>query len=193
MDDVHARHPGIRVEWVTLEGNVLRQNITDDIATGGGQYDVTTVGTYEVPIRGRPGRPESLNDLPADLDVDDLLPAIRGGLTVDGNLYASPSCGESPVVNYRRDPAEKAGIAVSETPTRDEIKAAAAAMTDAANGIHGICLRGKAGCPARGCARRWWRRAACPPSLNRTRRGNPAAGSGRWWISCRWSPTTPAY
>ena len=78
--------------------NILRQNVTNDIATGGGQYDVMTIGTYEVPIWGKQGWLASLNDLPADYDVDDLLPAIRGGLTVDGNLLASPFYGESSMV-----------------------------------------------------------------------------------------------
>ncbi|MFM7336365.1 MAG: ABC transporter substrate-binding protein, partial [Tabrizicola sp.] len=98
MDDFNAKHPDIKVEWVTLEENVLRQNVTTDIATGGGQYDVITIGTYEVPIWGKQGWLESLNDLPAEYDVDDLLPAIRGGLTVDGNLFAAPFYGESSMV-----------------------------------------------------------------------------------------------
>ena len=40
---------------MTLEENVLRQNVTTDIATGGGQYDVITIGTYEVPIWAKQG------------------------------------------------------------------------------------------------------------------------------------------
>ncbi|MFN5999674.1 MAG: ABC transporter substrate-binding protein [Paracoccaceae bacterium] len=145
MDDFYAKHPDIKVEWVTLEENVLRQNVTTDIATGGGQYDVITIGTYEAPIWAKQGWLEGLNDLPADYDIDDLLPAIRGGLTVDGTLYASPFYGESSFVNYRMDLAEKAGITIPDAPTWDDIKAAAAAMTDTEAGIYGICLRGKAG------------------------------------------------
>jgi sorbitol/mannitol transport system substrate-binding protein len=145
MDDFYAKNPDIKVEWVTLEENVLRQNVTADIATGGGQYDVVTIGTYEVPIWAKQGWLEGLNDLPADYDIDDLLPAIRGGLTADGVLYASPFYGESSFVNYRKDLAEKAGVTIPDAPTWDDIKAAAAAMTDQANGIYGICLRGKAG------------------------------------------------
>ena len=79
MDDFYAKHPDIKVEWVTLEENVLRQKVTTDIATKGGQFDVLTIGTYEVPIWGKQGWLASLNDLPAEYDVDDLLPAIRGG------------------------------------------------------------------------------------------------------------------
>jgi sorbitol/mannitol transport system substrate-binding protein len=145
MEDFNTKHPDIKVEWVTLEENVLRQNITNDIATGGGQYDVMTIGTYEVPIWGKQGWLVSLNDLPADYDVDDLLPPIRAGLSVDGKLLASPFYGESSFLNYRTDLAEKAGIKIPDAPTWDDIKAAAAAMHDPDNGVYGICLRGKAG------------------------------------------------
>jgi sorbitol/mannitol transport system substrate-binding protein len=145
MDDFKAKHPDIDVEWVTLEENVLRQNVTTDIATGGGQYDVLTIGTYEVPIWGKQGWLASLNDLPASYDVDDLLPAIRGGLTVDGNLYAAPFYGESSMVMYRKDLMEAAGLTMPDAPTWADIEKAAAAMTDKSKEQYGICLRGKAG------------------------------------------------
>lgn len=140
-----AANPDITVEWVTLEENVLRQKVTTDIATKGGQFDIMTIGTYEVPIWGKQGWLVSLNDLPAEYDIDDLLPAIRGGLTVDGNLYAAPFYGESSMVMYRTDLMEKAGLTMPEAPTWADIKAAAAAMTDKENEVYGICLRGKAG------------------------------------------------
>ncbi|EEW25572.1 ABC transporter substrate-binding protein [Rhodobacter ferrooxidans] len=145
MEDFNAKHPDITVEWVTLEENVLRQKVTTDIATKGGQFDVLTIGTYEVPIWGKQGWLLSLNDLPAEWDAADLLPAIAGGLTVDGNLYAAPFYGESSMVMYRTDLMEKAGLTMPEAPTWADIKAAAAAMTDKDNEIYGICLRGKAG------------------------------------------------
>jgi len=145
MDDFYAKNPDIKVDWVTLEENVLRQNITNDIATGGGQYDVMTIGTYEVPIWGKQGWLVSLDDLPADYDVDDLLPPMRAGLSVDGHLLASPFYGESSFLNYRTDLAEKAGITIPAEPTWDDVKAAAKAMHDPDNGVYGICLRGKAG------------------------------------------------
>ncbi|MBT9245205.1 sugar ABC transporter substrate-binding protein [Gemmobacter fulvus] len=145
MDDFYAKYPEIKVEWVTLEENVLRQKVTTDIATKGGQFDVMTIGTYEAPIWGKQGWLVSLNDLPAEYDVDDLLPAIRNGLTVDGNLVAAPFYGESSMVMYRTDLMEKAGLTMPEAPTWDDIKAAAAAMTDKGNEVYGICLRGKAG------------------------------------------------
>ncbi len=145
MDDFRAKHPEITVEWVTLEENVLRQNVTTDISTGGGAYDILTIGTYEVPIWGNNGWLVSLNDLPADYNLDDLIPAIRGGLSVDGELFAAPFYGESSFTMYRSDLMEAAGLEMPEAPTWEFIREAAAAMTDRENEINGICLRGKAG------------------------------------------------
>src|SRR5260370_3611578 len=45
-----AKNPDIAVKWVTLEENVLRQRVTTDIATKGGQFDVLPIGTYELPL-----------------------------------------------------------------------------------------------------------------------------------------------
>ncbi|HCY98838.1 MAG: sugar ABC transporter substrate-binding protein [Rhodobacterales bacterium RIFCSPHIGHO2_02_FULL_62_130] len=145
MDDFYAKNPDIKVEWVTLEENVLRQKVTTDIATKGGQFDVLTIGTYEVPIWGKAGWLVGLNDLPAEWDKADLLPAIAGGLTVDGELYAAPFYGESSMVMYRKDLMEAAGLTMPEAPTWADIKAAAAAMTNKDAEQYGICLRGKAG------------------------------------------------
>ena len=144
-DDFTASNPGIELEWVTLEENILRQRVTTDIATKGGQYDIMTIGTYEVPIWGSQGWLVSLNDLPEAYDVDDLLPAIRGGLTVDGELYAAPFYGESSMVMYRTDLMDAAGLEMPDAPTWDFIAQAARAMTDRDNEIYGVCLRGKAG------------------------------------------------
>ena len=128
--DFTAKNPGIELEWVTLEENILRQRVTTDIATKGGQYDIMTIGTYEVPIWGRQGWLVSLNDLPASYDVDDILPAIRGGLTVEGKLFAAPFYGESSMVMYRKDLMEKAGLTMPKAPTWDFIAKAARALAE---------------------------------------------------------------
>ncbi|MEZ5703848.1 MAG: sugar ABC transporter substrate-binding protein, partial [Burkholderiaceae bacterium] len=45
-----AANPDISLKWVTLEEGVLRQRVTTDIATKGGQFDIMTIGMYEAPI-----------------------------------------------------------------------------------------------------------------------------------------------
>ncbi|ABV92716.1 extracellular solute-binding protein family 1 [Dinoroseobacter shibae DFL 12 = DSM 16493] len=136
---------GHTVEWVTLEENVLRQRVTTDIAAKGGSFDIMTIGMYETPIWGANGWLVPLDDLSADYNADDILPAMRAGLSHDGTLYAAPFYGESSMIMYRKDLMEKAGLEMPDAPTWQFIREAAAAMTDRENDINGICLRGKAG------------------------------------------------
>src|ERR1700728_3171258 len=144
-DDFTYKHPDIKLSCVTLEENVLRQKVTTDIATKGGQFDILTIGTYEVPIWGKKKWLVPLDKLGADYDVDDLLPAIRAGLTVDGKLYAAPFYGESSFTMYRKDLFDKAGLKMPDNPTWEFIADAAKKTTDPATGTYGICLRGKPG------------------------------------------------
>ncbi|MDU8911602.1 sugar ABC transporter substrate-binding protein [Aestuariicoccus sp. MJ-SS9] len=143
-DDFTAK-TGHEVEWVTLEENVLRQRVTTDITTKGGQFDIMTIGMYETPIWGANGWLVPLDDLSAEYDVDDILPAMRNGLSNDGTLYAAPFYGESSMIMYRTDLMEQAGLEMPDAPTWQFIREAAAAMDDPENDINGICLRGKAG------------------------------------------------
>ena len=143
--DQFTAQTGINVEWVTLEENVLRQRVTTDITTNGGQFDIMTIGMYEAPIWGSNDWLVPLDDLSAEYDVDDILPAMRAGLSYEGTLYAAPFYGESSMVMYRTDLMEKAGLEMPSAPTWQFIREAAAAMDDPANDINGICLRGKAG------------------------------------------------
>lgn len=142
--EFEAANPGITLKWVTLEEGVLRQRVTTDIATKGGQFDVMTIGMYETPIWGKKGW---LTELKTDAayDVDDLLPAMRDGLSVDGKLYAAPFYGESSMLMYRKDLADKVGVKVGDHPTWAEIKDLAAKINDPKDGVYGICLRGKPG------------------------------------------------
>ena len=136
---------GHTVEWVTLEENVLRQRVTTDIAAKGGSFDIMTIGMYETPIWGANGWLVPLDDLSDEYNADDILPAMRAGLSHEGTLYAAPFYGESSMIMYRTDLMEKAGMDMPKEPTWQFIREAAAAMTDRDNDINGICLRGKAG------------------------------------------------
>src|ERR1700761_9800324 len=42
-------NPDIKLNWVILEENVLRQRATTDITTNSGQFDVVMIGAYETP------------------------------------------------------------------------------------------------------------------------------------------------
>ena len=144
-DDFTAKNPDIELNWVTLEENVLRERVTTDIATKGGQYDVMTIGTYEVPIWAKQQWLLPLDNLGADYDAVDIIPAIAGGLSVDGKLYAAPFYGESSFIMYRKDLFEKSGLTMPDAPTWEFVAEAARKIKADNPDVNGICLRGKAG------------------------------------------------
>lgn len=163
-------NPDIKVKWVTLEEGVLRQRVTTDIATKGGQFDIMTIGMYETPIWGKKGWLQELKP-DAAYDIDDLLPAMRQGLSVDGKLYAAPFYGESSMLMYRKDLADKAGVQLGEQPTWTQVRDFAAKIHDPKNGVYGICLRGKPG---------WGDNMAFLTTLVNT--------NGGQWFDMQWKP-----
>ena len=142
--EAYTEETGVQLNWVSLEEGVLREQVTSDTATGGGQYDIINIGMQEAPIWGAAGWIEP-HEFSAEYDVEDLLPAMREGLSHDGTLYAAPFYGESSMVMYRKDLADAAGVTIADNDSWDNITAAAAAMHDPDNGIYGACLRGKPG------------------------------------------------
>jgi len=138
-------NPDIKLDWVVLDENTLRQRVTTDIATKGGQFDVLTIGTYEAPIWAERGWLVALNLWPEGYDVDDILPPIREALSFNGTMYAAPFYGESSFTMYRTDLFAEAGLEMPEKPTWDFIKEAARKLADKDNGVYGVCLRGKPG------------------------------------------------
>ena len=171
-------HPDIHLRWVVLEENVLRQRVTTDIATKAGQFDIMTIGNYEVPIWAKQGWLLPMDNLPASYDVDDLLKPVRAGLTYNGKLYALPFYGESAMTYYRKDLFQKAGIIMPEQPSYEQIRGYADKITDKPNQVYGMCLRGKPG---------WGENMAYLTSL--------VDAMGGQWFDMKWHPTidTPAW
>jgi sorbitol/mannitol transport system substrate-binding protein len=135
---------GNKINWVVLEENVLRQRVTTDISTKGGQFDILTIGSYETPIWGKQGWLVPL-DFPASYDLADVFPGVRDALSNGGKLYAAPFYAESSFTLYRKDLFDAAGLKMPEKPTYDEIAQFADKLTDKSKEQYGICLRGKAG------------------------------------------------
>ncbi|MEM9350239.1 MAG: extracellular solute-binding protein [Pseudomonadota bacterium] len=142
--EAYTEETGVQLNWVSLEEGVLREQVTSDTATGGGQYDVINIGMQEAPIWGAAGWIEPL-DFGAEYDMGDILPAIRAGLSHEGTMYAAPFYGESSMVMYRKDLADAAGVTINDNDSWARIADAAAAIHDPENGVFGVCLRGKPG------------------------------------------------
>ena len=172
------QHPDIKLRWVVLEENVLRQRVTTDIATKAGQFDIMTIGNYEVPIWAKQGWLTPMDNLPASYDVNDLLKPVRDGLTYENKLYGLPFYAESGMTYYRTDLFQKAGLQMPEHPTYEQIRGFADKITDKPNQTYGMCLRGKPG---------WGENMAYVTSLVNT--------FGGQWFDAKWQTRidTPAW
>lgn len=166
------QNPGVHLKWVVLEENVLRQRVTTDVATAAGQFDVVTIGNYEVPIWARQGWLKPLNSLPADYDIDDLLASVREAASYQGILYGLPFYAESAMTYYRTDLFAEAGLNMPAHPTYAQIAELAARLGDRQQQRYGICMRGKPG---------WGENMAIVTAIVH-------AFGGRWFDS-QWHPT----
>ena len=144
-----TKDTGIKVNYTVLPENELRDKVTQDVATGAGQYDVASVGAYEVPIWAKNGwlnEMDSYADKDESYAKDDLLePMVKSLSGEDGKLYGLPFYGESSFLMYRKDILKEKGITMPERPTWKEVAAIAAKVDGAKPGMKGICLRGLPG------------------------------------------------
>jgi sorbitol/mannitol transport system substrate-binding protein len=146
--DSFTKDTGITVNYTVLPENELRDKVTQDVATGAGQYDVATVGAYEVPIWAKNGWLNELDSYADEgsFDKADLLEPITKSLSgEDGKLYGLPFYGESSFLMYRKDVLAKEKITMPERPTWQQVADIAAKVDGAEPGMKGICLRGLPG------------------------------------------------
>jgi sorbitol/mannitol transport system substrate-binding protein len=123
--------------------------VTADVATGGGQFDLATVGTYEVPIWAKNKWIVNLQPYFQKLsagakrayDVDDLIPKVRVALSYKNNLYALPFYGESSMTYYNKKLFADAGLKMPLHPTWDQIQTFASKLHKPSSNQYGICLR----------------------------------------------------
>jgi polyol transport system substrate-binding protein len=139
---------GINLKFVSLPENQARAKITASTATEGGEFDVVMISNYEAPQWAANGWLENLEPhmkATPSYDEGDFIPSIKQSLSYQDQMYAVPFYGESSFLAYRKDLFEKAGITMPAKPTWQQIAEYAAKLDDKANGVAGICLRGKPG------------------------------------------------
>lgn len=150
--EFEKQNPDIKVKWVVLPENELRQKITLDVASKAGTFDIATVGTYEVPIWAKNGWLEDLSaqftknpDIAKSYDLNDVLEPVRLGLSYNKKLYALPFYAESSMTFYRKDLFAQANLKMPVKPTWTQIERFAKALHKPEKGQYGICLRGLPG------------------------------------------------
>lgn len=166
------KNPDIKLNWVIVEENILRQRVTTDVSQGSGQFDIIFIGLYEAPIFSKRGWLRPFENLPADYDLEDVFKSIRDGLSYEGKLYALPFYGESSMLMYRKDLFDAKGLKMPDQPKYEDIAKFAEALTDKGKGSYGITLRGQPG---------WGENMAFLGTLINT--------FGGTWFDMQWHPT----
>ncbi len=139
---------GIKVNLTILPENELRDKVAQDVSTKAGKYDVVTIGAYEGSVWTANDWLHNLQEMAEKdtaFDVEDLLPAMKGVLSKDGDLYSIPFYGESAFMMYRKDIFDKHGLKMPAEPTWEEIKSFAATIKEKESGITPIVMRGLPG------------------------------------------------
>jgi sorbitol/mannitol transport system substrate-binding protein len=182
---VFEKQYGINVRFVTLPENSLRQKVTSDVATGGGAFDLATVGTYEVPIFAKNKWILNLQPYFSSMSaasrnayaLGDVLPTVKKGLSYKGNLYALPFYGESSMTFYNKKTLAAAHLSMPLHPTWDQIRSMAAKLHNPSKNQYGVVLRGLPG---------WGEMGAVLGTVINTFGGR--------WFDQKWNPqlTSPA-
>lgn len=137
-------HPGVTIDWVRHGENELREVVSTDVGTGGGRFDVVTIGTYEAQIWAGQKLLTPLTGMPAGFDPQAFLPTVAKALSADSELQAAPFYGESAFTMYRTDLFQQAGVTMPERPTWQFLIDTGSQIAQA-TGVDGMCVRGKAG------------------------------------------------
>ena len=139
---------GITVKYTVLPENDMRNKASLEFKNQAGQYDVTTLSNFEVPIYAKQGWLAPLTDYIAKdpgFDQKDIFAALTASMSQDGQIYGEPFYGESSFLMYRKDVMAAKGLTVPKNPTWDQVADLAAKADGAQPGMKGICLRGEPG------------------------------------------------
>ncbi len=154
LSDEFTKKTGIKVSYVMLTENDIRSKIQQDVAVGGGQFDLVTLGTtdagtyldngWTVPLQ--PLFDKMTDEEKKWYDFDDLIKAnIPAYSSRTKGLAAIPLYGESTMIMYRKDLFEEAGLTMPEEPTWEQIYEFAKKLHNPEKNIVGMALRGKPG------------------------------------------------
>ncbi|OUP55280.1 ABC transporter substrate-binding protein [Butyricicoccus pullicaecorum] len=143
VDEFNASQDDIHVDCIyqgdyTTGGTKIQAAVSAGNGPAIAQIEVTRVGTYAAADCLLDLTPYAEAD--TEFDVDDLYPGVMDYSYYEDKLVSLPNGRSVPVMYYNVDALKAAGF--DEAPaTWDELRAAAAATTDPANGVYGY------GCP----------------------------------------------
>ncbi len=137
-----TKQTGIQVNFLAVPHDSMHQKFLTDGLSGAGTYDVFTVDEGWMPEFASKGYLSKLDNVLSASDKSDFATNTLATGTYKGNLYSVPYLVHNPVLYYRTDLFNKAGIS-SPPKTWEEFRTDAKKLTDAEAGVYGTVIEGK--------------------------------------------------
>lgn len=154
LSKVFTEETGIKVQFTILPENDIRSKITQDVAIGGGKFDLVTLGTSDIATYVDNGWTVPLEPFFEKMtpeekewyDKDDLFSSVLPAYSsTTKGLAAIPFYAEGTMLFYRKDLFAEKNLTISKEPTWQEVYKLAKKLHDPAKGIYGIAIRGLPG------------------------------------------------
>jgi ABC-type glycerol-3-phosphate transport system substrate-binding protein len=133
---------GIKVTFLEVPHENMHERFITEAAAGTGAIDVYVTDQPWVSEFAQRGFLEPLDDKVSADELKDFLPSALDTVRYDGKLYGLPFLVHTPILYYRTDLFEKAGITKAPE-TWDEFRAAAKQLTDKSADVYGTIVEGK--------------------------------------------------
>lgn len=133
---------GIKVNIIDVPGLKMHDTFVTESIAGTGGFDVFNLDQPWIPEFAEKGFLVPLNDYVDEADLDDFYPVAIDSVTYKGSIYGLPYLVHTPVVYYRTDLFEKAGI-TEPAKTVEQYREYAKKLTDPTNGIYGTIIEGQ--------------------------------------------------
>lgn len=133
---------GIKVVFQEVPHDNMHERFITEAAAGTGAIDVFNTDQPWISEFAKQGFLEPLNDRLTSDEMKAFVPAALDAVSYQNKIYALPYLVHTPVLYYRTDLFEKAGLTKAPE-TWDEFRAYAKKLTDAQNGVYGTIVEGK--------------------------------------------------
>ncbi|GGG08565.1 sugar ABC transporter substrate-binding protein [Paenibacillus abyssi] len=133
---------GISVQFLDVPHDNMHERFITEAASGTGAIDIFQTDQPWISEFAEMGFLEPLNDRLTDEDIAQFVPAALEAVSYNDQIFGLPYLVHTPVLYYRTDLFEKAGL--TEPPaTWDEFREYAKQLTDEAGGVYGTIVEGK--------------------------------------------------
>lgn len=137
-----TKQTGIKVEFQEIPHDNMYERLVTEAAAGTGAIDIFQTDQPWIAQFAKQGFLEPLDDRLTEEEKKEFAPSALEAVSYEGKIYGLPYLVHTPILYYRTDLFEKAGLTKAPE-TWDEFREYAKKLTDNANGISGTIVEGK--------------------------------------------------